>query len=228
MKPDERPWLAGDLQQRLQPMLEMLAAAPASLSSITNPDEARRVHLSDSLSGLAIDEVNSAQRVADIGSGAGFPGIPLALARPKAQFTLLDSVGRKVRFMQEVIERLGLENAVAVNLRSEVWAAADGADASDLVTVRAVAPLEALAELASPLLETGGSLIAWKGEREADGEARLARLEAKLAMTLDRVVAVKPYSGSRERHIYVVRKTADTPTNLPRRPGMVRKRPLSP
>jgi len=225
---DERPWLAGDLQQRLEPMLEMLAAAPASLSSITNPDEARRVHLSDSLSGLAVEEVNLADRITDIGAGAGFPGIPLAMARPEAEFTLLDSVGKKVRFMVEVIERLGIENAVAVNQRSEDWASSDGAEASDLVTARAVAPLEALAELASPLLETGGSLIAWKGEREPEGEEKLAALESRLAMSLDRVVPVKPYSGSRERHIYVVKKTAETPPGLPRRAGMVRKRPLTP
>ena len=228
MNQDERPWLAGDLQQRLEPMLEMLAAAPASLSSITNPDEARRVHLSDSLSRLAVEEVNLADRITDIGAGAGFPGIPLAMARPEAEFTLLDSVGKKVRFMVEVIERLGIENAVAVNQRSEDWASSDGAEASDLVTARAVAPLEALAELASPLLETGGSLIAWKGEREPEGEEKLAALESRLAMSLDRVVPVKPYSGSRERHIYVVKKTAETPPGLPRRAGMVRKRPLTP
>lgn len=228
MTADERPWLAGDLQHRLEPMLEMLADAPASLSSVTNPDEARRVHLADSLSGLAVDEVTRAERVTDIGSGAGFPGIPLALARPTAGFTLIDSVGRKVAFIREVIKRLRLENAVAVNQRSEEWAADDGAGASDLVTARAVAPLEALAELASPLLETGGSLIAWKGEREPEGETRLAGLEAKLAMKLDRVVTVKPYRGSRERRIYVVKKMAETPPGLPRRPGMARKRPLSP
>jgi len=225
---DERPWLAGDLQQRLEPMLEMLAAAPASLSSVTNPDEARRIHLSDSLSGLVVDEVNLAHRVTDIGAGAGFPGIPLAMARPEAEFTLLDSVGKKVRFMEAVIERLGIENAVAVNQRSEDWAASEGAGSSDLVTARAVAPLEALAELASPLLVTGGSLVAWKGEREPDGEEKLAALEAKLAMRLERVVAVRPYAGSRERHIYVVKKTSETPPGLPRRAGMVRKRPLTP
>ena len=228
MKPDERPWLAGDLQECLEPMLDMLTAAPASLSSVTNPDEARRVHLSDSLSGLQVDEVGLAQRITDLGAGAGFPGIPLAMARPEARFTLLDSVGKKVRFMREVIDRLKLDNAVAVHERSEDWASGDGAEASDLVTARAVAPLEALAELASPLLETGGSLVAWKGEREPGGEEKLAALEERLAMRLDRVVAVRPYRGSRERHIYVVRKTAETPPNLPRRAGMVRKRPLSP
>ncbi|MGK2955826.1 MAG: 16S rRNA (guanine(527)-N(7))-methyltransferase RsmG [Solirubrobacterales bacterium] len=225
---DERPWLAGDLQKRLAPMLTMLAEAPASLSSVTNPDEARRVHLADSLSGLAVDEVNSATRITDIGSGAGFPGIPLAMARPDAEFTLLDSVGKKVEFMKAVIDRLGLVNATALKQRSEEWAAVNGAGASDLVTARAVAPLEALAELASPLLETGGALVAWKGEREPESEGKLAGLEEKLAMRLDRIVPVRPYSDSRERHFYVVKKTGDTPPNLPRRAGMVRKRPLSP
>lgn len=227
MSADERPWLAGDLVKSLEPMLRMLVAEPASLSSVTNPDEARRVHLADSLSGLAVDEVNSATRCADIGSGAGFPGIPLAMARPDAEFVLIDSVGKKVKFIQSVIEALDLSNARAVHARSEEWAKEEGAEASDLVTARAVAPLEALAELASPLLSEGGSLVAWKGEREIEEESKLASLEDKLAMKLDRIVPVRPYESSRERHLYVVKKIGPTPKGLPRRPGMVRKRPLS-
>jgi len=228
MSADERPWLAGDLVKQLEPMLQMLVSDPASLSSVTNPDEARRVHVADSLSGLAATEVSNASRVADIGSGAGFPGIPLAVAVSEAQFDLIDSVGKKVRFIDSVIERLDLTNARGVNARSEEWAAATGAEAYDLVTARAVAPLQALAELASPLLEEGGSLVAWKGEREAEEEELLAALESKLAMKLDRVLPVRPYESSRERHLYVVKKTGATPANLPRRPGMVRKRPLTP
>ncbi|HTU16193.1 MAG TPA: 16S rRNA (guanine(527)-N(7))-methyltransferase RsmG [Solirubrobacterales bacterium] len=227
MATDERPWLTGDLVQSLEPMLTMLVAEPTSLSSVTNPDEARRVHLADSLSGLAVDEVNSATRCADIGSGAGFPGIPLAKARPEAEFVLIDSVGKKVRFIDSVIDELAIGNARAVHARSEEWAKGEGAEAYDLVTARAVAPLEALAELASPLLEEGGSLVAWKGERELDEESKLATLEERLAMRLDRVVAVRPYRSSRERNLYVVKKTGPTPEGLPRRPGMVRKRPLS-
>lgn len=227
MAPDERPWLAGGLVQSLEPMLAMLVAEPASLSSITNPDEARRVHLADSLSGLAVDEVSGTKSCADIGSGAGFPGVPLAMALPEAEFTLIDSVGRKVRFIDAVIAELGLSNARAVNVRSEDWAKGEGAGAYDLVTARAVAPLEALAELASPLLADGGSLVAWKGERELDEESKLATLADRLAMKLDRIVSVKPYESSRERHLYVVKKTGETPPGLPRRAGMVRKRPLS-
>ena len=224
---DERPWLAGDLVKRLEPMLRMLVKEPASLSSVTNPDEARRVHLADSLSGLAVEEVSSAKRAADLGSGAGFPGVPLAMALPGAKFTLIDSVGKKVRFIEAVIEELGLENARAVNARSEDWAKAEGREAYDLITARAVAPLEALAELASPLLTEGGSLVAWKGERETGEEAKLAALADRLAMELDRIVSVRPYESSRTRHLYVVKKAGPTPSGLPRRAGMVRKRPLS-
>lgn len=224
---DERPWLAGDLVARIEPMLEMLVSEPASLSSVTNPDEARRVHVADSLSGLSVDEVKTAARVADIGSGAGFPGIPLAVARPEAEFVLIDSVGKKVRFIERAIEEMGLTNTTAIHARSEDYSKAEGRQSFDLVTARAVAPLESLAELASPLLTAGGSLVAWKGEREPEGETRLAELEKRLAMKLDRVVPVRPYSSSRERHFYVVKKTGPTPDYLPRRPGMVRKRPLS-
>ena len=224
---DERPWLAGDLVQRLDPMLKMLVTEPYSLSSVTNPDEARRVHVADSLSGLAVEQVGAAMQVADIGTGAGFPGIPLALAKPNSQFTLIDSVGKKVRFIDRVIEELGLENVRTVHARSEEVAAGEGREAFDLVTARAVAPLEALAELAAPLLAEGGCLVAWKGEREPEEEEKLAGLEGKLAMKLDRIVPVRPYASSRERHLYVVAKSGPTPQGLPRRPGMVRKRPLS-
>jgi 16S rRNA (guanine527-N7)-methyltransferase len=208
-------------------MLEMLSAAPASLSSVTDIESARDVHVLDSLSGLAVEELTLADRTADIGSGAGFPGIPLAAALPEGSFDLIDSVSRKTAFIAAVIDRLGLENARAVTARSEEWALAEGQQAYDLVTARAVAPLSALAELASPLLRPDGCLVAWKGAREDQEERALERLERLLALRLDRIVEVKPFSGSRVRHLYVVRKTGPTPEGLPRRPGMARKRPLS-
>ena len=227
MPGDDRPWFDDEVVARLEPMLRLLADDPASLSSVTNPDEARRVHLADSLSGLVVDEVAGAKRVADLGTGAGFPGVPLAAALPEAEFILLDSVGKKVRFIESVIAELGLRNARAVHARSEDWAKGEGAEAHDLVTARAVAPLEALAELASPLLNDGGALVAWKGDRETAEEEKLAVLEDRLAMRIDRVVTVTPFRGSRDRHLYVVKKSGRTPPGLPRRAGMVRKRPLS-
>lgn len=207
-------------------MLTMLAADPASLSSVTDPELGTGVHLLDSLSGTVLEELEDPESVVDIGSGAGFPGIPLAVARPRSRFDLIDSVGRKVEFIQRVIERLGLSNVRAIKVRSEEWAASEGRDSYAVATARAVAPLAVLAELASPLLAEGGSLIAWKGARETEDEKALETVGEKLGMGLDRVVSVRPFPESRERHLYVVRKTGPTPERLPRRPGMARKRPF--
>ena len=205
----------------------MLEQEPASLSSVTDPRRAREVHLLDSLSGTLVEELDQVVRVVDIGSGAGFPGIPLALARPAASFDLIDSVGRKVVFMQKAIEELGLENARAIRIRSEDLARSEGREAYGLATARAVAPLAALAELASPLLGRGGCLVAWKGSREEQEEKDLASVSDRIAMEIDRVLAVRPFPSSRTRHLYVVCKTGDTPDDLPRRAGMARKRPLT-
>lgn len=207
-------------------MLELLAASPASLSSVTARAEARRVHVADSLSGLACPEVREAGRALDLGAGGGFPGVPLATVLPGSNFTLIDSVGRKVEFMNEVISALGLKNTRALKARSEDWAKREGREAHDLVTARAVAPLAVLAELASPLLREGGHLVAWKGEPEPDQEALVASRPESFAMELTRQEVVIPYEGSRERRLYVLRKVGPTPERLPRRAGMARKRPM--
>lgn len=221
------PWQDRGLVARLDPMLELLENSHVSLSSVTDPDEARNVHVADSLSGLACPEVREARSAADLGSGGGFPGVPLALALPDCEFTLIDSVGRKVDFVNDVISALGLENAQAVKSRSEDWARAEGFEKYDLVTARAVAPLSVLAELASPLLREGGHLVAWKGDPEPDSEAVVADNHEKLAMKVDRQEIVTPYEGSREKRLYVLTKGGPTPEGLPRRAGIARKRPLN-
>lgn len=223
----DQPWRDRQQLARLEPMLELLASSHVSLSSVTDPAEARKVHVADSLSGLVCPEVRQARQVADLGAGGGFPGIPLAVALPGASFTLIDSVGRKVEFINQVISALALENARAIKARSEDWAASEGREKYDLVTARAVAPLEVLAELASPLLRAGGHLIAWKGEAEPKSEEIIAGNHEKLAMTIERCDTVVPFTGSRERRLYVLSKSGATPEGLPRRAGMARKRPLA-
>lgn len=215
-----------DLVGRLKPLTAMVAEAPASLSSVLDPTEAADVHLRDSLSALGLAPVREARSVVDIGSGAGYPGIPLAMALPGAAVTLLDSVGKKARFAGEAAARLGLENVEAVAMRSEELAAAEGREAFDLALARAVAPLSVLAELASPLLAEGGTLVAWKGEREPEEEARVGRLGTRLAIEPAGLFSVVPFEGSRPRHLYLLSKAGPTPEGLPRRPGMARKRPL--
>lgn len=216
-----------EVAERLGPFLELLSRYPASLSSVRDPEAALETHVADSLSGLAVEAVNESSRTVDIGSGGGFPGIPLAVVLPECDFTLIDSVGRKTEFLNQAVDLLGLENVEVMTTRSEDLAAGEGKEAFSVALARAVGPLSVLAELASPLLAEGGALVAWKGSRELDEEERLARLVPQLAMELEEVLAVQPFPGSRTRHLYVVRKAGPTPANLPRRPGMAKKRPLS-
>jgi 16S rRNA (guanine527-N7)-methyltransferase len=149
----------------------------------------------------------------------------LAVALPGAQVDLVESVGRKCAFMQRAVDEAGIPNARVLNVRSEDLAAAEGREGYDVVTARAVGRLSTLAELASPLLEGGGALVAWKGRRDADEEAQLESAAARLAMRSEEIRHVGPFAGSDHRHLHLVRKSGPTPDNLPRRPGMAKKRP---
>ncbi len=197
----------------------------ASVSSVTDPDRAWRVHVADSLTGLEFEQLQSASRIADIGSGAGFPGLVLAVALPNAQVDLIESVGRKCAFIQRAIDEAGTANARVINARSEDLAGEDGREAYAAVTARAVGRLSTLAELASPLLEDGAVLVAWKGKRDAEEEAQLESAAGALAMRPEEIRHVGPFAGSEHRHLHLIRKSGPTPPNLPRRPGMAKKRP---
>jgi 16S rRNA (guanine527-N7)-methyltransferase len=197
--------------------------APVSRSSVPR---AREVHIADSLSGLEIEPLATAARVADLGSGAGLPGLVLAACRPEAHFDLIESLGRKCDFLRDASDRMGLTNVTVVCERSEDWASSQGREAYDAVTARAVGPLAALAELAAPLLRDGGSLVAWKGARSEEEESELAGAAPRVAMEPIEIRSVRPYSGSRDRHIHLLRKNGPTPNGLPRRPGMAAKRPF--
>ncbi|MFI5121913.1 MAG: 16S rRNA (guanine(527)-N(7))-methyltransferase RsmG [Vicinamibacteria bacterium] len=209
-------------------MLELLAADPASLSSVRDPADAWRVHVEDSLSGL--DLVGSPTRLADVGSGAGFPGLVLAAALPGTHVDLIESVRRKSAFIERAVAAAGLENARVVDARSEDWALdpdpAGGREAYEVVTARAVGRLATLAELASPLLRDGGLLVAWKGRRDAEEEAELERAAKRLAMEPERIVDAGELAGSPNRHLHTARKAGPTPPGLPRRPGIAKKRPF--
>jgi 16S rRNA (guanine527-N7)-methyltransferase len=209
----------------LEELLRLLAEPRAPISRSTVP-RARDVHIADSLSGLEVESLRSARRIADLGSGAGLPGLVVAATLPEAAVDLIESASRKCAFLGEAIERMELRNATVVCERSEDWAAEAGQEAYDAVTARAVGSLATLAELASPLLREGGVLVAWKGARSAQKEAEVARAGERLAMEQTEIRSVQPYSGSRDRHIHLLRKNGPTPNGLPRRPGMAAKRPF--
>jgi 16S rRNA (guanine527-N7)-methyltransferase len=215
---------------KLRELIETLASDPSAPSSVRNPEQARKVHVADSLTGLGIEALRAATSIADVGSGAGFPGLVLAAALPDAHMDLIESNGRKCEFIGRAAEHAGIGNARVVNERAETWAAAKppdgGREAYEAVTARAVGRLSTLAELASPLLTEGGVLVAWKGRRDPDEEAEVERAAERLAMEPVETRWVGPYAGSENRHLHVFRKSAATPHGLPRRPGMAKKRPF--
>jgi 16S rRNA (guanine527-N7)-methyltransferase len=217
--------LAPEAQEQLERLTEELGRDDAA-TSVSDPAEIRKVHIADSLSGIDPGELSTARRIADVGAGAGLPGLVLAIALPEAQVDLVESIGRKCEFIDRAAAAAGIPNARAVNARAEDLAAGEGRDAYDAVTARAVGRLATLAELASPLLREGGVLVCWKGRRDPGEEAEEARAVTRLAMSVEEVRTVGPYAGSRHRHIHRLRKNGPTPDGLPRRPGMAKKRPF--
>lgn len=213
----------------MRAVLALLAADRGAPSSVTEPERAWRVHVADSLAGLEVGPLRSAATIADLGAGAGFPGLALAAALPCAAVRLIESIGRKCEFMRRAIERAGLANASVICARAESWSEGappeGGREAHEAVTARAVGRLSTVAELASPLLAEGGVLVVWKGRRRLDEELELERAAPRLVMEPVEVFGVGPYAGSANRHLHVIRKIGPTPETLPRRAGMAKKRP---
>jgi 16S rRNA (guanine527-N7)-methyltransferase len=224
------PELSQRAREQLAPVVELLASEPTAPSSVRDPEDAWRVHVADSVSGLVVPEFAAARRIADVGAGAGFPGLVLAAALGEARVDLIESTGRKCEFMRSALAVSGIANAAVVCERAETWASSPppdgGREGYDVVTARAVGRLATLAELASPLLRADGLLVAWKGRRDPGEEAELERAADRLAMTPERILEVGPFAGSRHRHLHTMRKSGATPPNLPRRPGMAKKRPM--
>lgn len=220
----ERYGLSDGQRDQLDALLERVAGDPEAPTTVTDRAGILRDHLADSLVALELPEVRDASAIADLGAGAGFPGLPLAIALPGARVSLVESNGRKCAFIAAAIEATSVTNAAAVHARAE--SLPDGLEASDLVTARALAPLAVVAEYAAPLLAAGGSLVAWRGRRDPEDEAAAARAAAELGLEPGTVTRVEPYPGALHRHLHVMRKVAPTPNRFPRRPGMARKRPL--
>jgi 16S rRNA (guanine527-N7)-methyltransferase len=184
-----------------------------------------RVHIADSLAGLEIPEVREAGFVADLGAGAGLPGLVLAAVLPVARVVLVESAGRKCEFVRSAGAAMELANVEVVWSRAEEWR--DGLDRCDVVCARALAAMPVLCEYAAPLLHEGGVLVAWKGAVDDDEAADAAAAAEHLGLEVEPVRAVAPFPGSERRTLQVVRKIAPTPAGYPRRPGMATKRPLA-
>jgi 16S rRNA (guanine527-N7)-methyltransferase len=210
--------------EALATILQLQAHDLTASTTIRDPGEATQRHVADSLSALELPYVAQARRIADLGSGAGWPGLALAAALPEAHVNLVESAIRHCRYLERAIDVSGLSNVTVVNARAEEWPA--GLGVHDLVTARALGALAVILEYAAPLLADGGHVVAWKGAVSAEEAAAGAAAAAILGLEPLPVLSVTPFPRARDHTLHAFRKIAPTPARFPRRPGMATKRPL--
>jgi 16S rRNA (guanine527-N7)-methyltransferase len=220
----ERYGLDDRQSNQLDAVLGCLAEDDRAPTTVRDPGEAVDIHLADSLAALEIDGIRSARRVADIGTGAGFPGLALAVALPASELRLVESQAKKCQFVRRVIAAAAVDNARVVESRAEEWS--EGLGVHDAVLARALAPSQVVLEYAAPLLEQRGILVDWRGRRDAAQEKAALEAAAQLGLERVEVRSVKPFPTARDRHLHIYLKVGDTPPRFPRRGGMARKRPL--
>lgn len=214
----------GQLDQ-LTKILSALAVDEFAPTTVREPASAVDVHLADSLVAFELDLVREAGQIADIGAGAGFPGLALAVALPHSEVKLVESQARKCAFIERVEADAGIENAQAVCARVEEWP--EGIGAHDLVLARAVAPQPIVLEYAAPLLRLGGALVDWRGQRDPEEERFAVEAAELLGLRRESIRQVEPFEGARDLHLHVYSKVRETPDRFPRRAGMASKKPLA-
>ena len=192
-----------------------------NLTAITEPDQVAKLHLLDSLSLLAVKDLRG-RKLVDVGCGAGFPGVPLKIACPELQLTLLDSLGKRMHWLETVLPTLGVE-ANCVTARAEE-AVASCRETYDVATSRAVARLNILLELTAPFVKVGGYVLAMKGTAAAEELAEAPKAIKTLGLKLEEVRQF-PADGTAHT-VIVLKKVAPTPARFPRRYAKIKQNPL--
>ena len=192
-----------------------------NLTGITDDEGVAKLHLLDSLTVLATQDL-AGKSLIDVGCGAGFPGVPLAIACPEADVTLLDSLGKRMKWLESVLPELGV-NAQCVTARAEE-AVATRRESYDFATSRAVARLNILLELTAPYVKVGGAMLAMKGAAAREELAECAGAIKKLGLKLEQVREY-PIDGTHHA-VIVLRKIAPTPKQYPRRFAKIKQSPL--
>lgn len=195
-----------------------------NLTGITEESESARLHFLDCVALLAAENF-AGKRVIDVGTGAGFPGIPLKIAEPTLDITLLDSLAKRLNFLDEVIDLLGLENTRTIHARAEE-APAEFREQFDIATARAVTRMDALAELCLPFVKKGGAFVAMKGPAAAE---ELKEAEKAIKVLGGKVEKLHTYTIPETDVTHtavVIRKVANTPKQYPRSWGKIKKAPI--
>lgn len=198
-----------------------------NLTTITDPDEFVIKHFIDSIICANYPEYINAAKIIDVGTGAGFPGIPLSIISPEKEFILMDSLNKRLKIIDELCQRADIKNVVTLHARAEELAKNKAhRERYDLCVSRAVANMAVLAEYCLPFIKVGGFLMAYKGP-EAENEVR----EAEHALSLLGGRAEEIRNGNLkefgiDHKVVVIKKVSNTPSKYPRKPGTPTKEPL--
>ena len=221
------PLLALELDKKLQDTLCDFGKAVVrqnevmNLTAITDPEQVAKLHLLDSLTVLRCADL-AGKRLIDVGCGAGFPGVPIAIASPTTSVTLLDSLGKRMTWLETVLPQLGV-SAECVTARAEE-AVATRRESYDFATSRAVARLNILLELTAPYVKVGGAVLAMKGAAAKEELAEAGSAIAKLGLKLEEV---REFPMDDTTHaVIVLRKVKPTPPKYPRRYAKIKQAPL--
>lgn len=195
-----------------------------NLTAITEPQEVLTKHFIDSLS--IVPYITEKEKILDIGTGAGFPGIPLKIVLSQNSFTLLDSLNKRIYFLQEVIKQLKLERIEAIHGRAEEFCKAERREGYDIVVSRAVAKLNVLLEYMLPFTRVGGKCICMKAvdiEEELEEAKRAIEI---LGGVIEKVEEITLENTAIKRKIVIIKKIKETPKKYPRKAGMPSKEPI--
>ncbi len=196
-----------------------------NLTAITEHDEVYNKHFLDSLSFVKALKLNDGINLCDVGSGAGFPSIPLAIAHPNINITIIDALNKRIKFLNELIAHLGLSNANAYHKRAEEYAK-EKREFFDIVTARAVARLNVLAELCLPLTKINGYFIAMKGQSGDEEFIEAKKAIEVLGAKFEREVEFELPDDAGKRIILVFKKIKQTPSKYPRAFAKIKEKPL--
>jgi len=198
-----------------------------NLTAIRDVESIRTKHFLDSFSCVLAWKTAPPDRLIDVGTGAGFPGLPLKILYPNLKLTLVESVGKKAKFCQHIVYVLGLKSVDVIQARAEeIGQDSNHREKYDWAVARAVANLNALSEYLLPLIKVGGSMLAQKGE-SGPAEAQSAEKAIKLlGGKLQQLIPVNLPGVAENRYLVVVEKVAETSSKYPRKPGIPAKQPL--
>lgn len=221
------PQLGLELEQAIKEQLCAFGQAVVqqnqvmNLTAITEPDRVARLHLLDSLTLLKAEDLRN-KKIIDVGCGAGFPGVPLKIACPQAEVTLLDSLGKRMAWLEQILPQLGVE-ARCITARAEE-AVQTRREQYDVAVSRAVARLNILLELTAPYVKVGGKVLAMKGTAAQEELEEAKGAVAKLGLKLEQVLTF-PIEDTAHT-VIVLKKVKPTPTQYPRRYAKIKQAPL--